>query len=81
MRSDPMDATERPKTAYSVPPVERAFALRHHVAAGNRCRNISRTSKQLGINRTTLIRLLATLQAERMIEPRARMTASARAPG
>jgi len=64
-----MDTSDRPETAYSVPPVERAFVLLRHVAAGNRCRNISRTSKELGINRTTLIRLLVTLQAERVIEP------------
>lgn len=56
------------KPDYSVPPVMRAFALLRHIAAGNRCRNISKTSKALGINRTTLIRLLATLEAEGMIE-------------
>lgn len=54
---------------YTVPPVERAFAVLRHIAAGNRCRNTSRTAKDIGINRTTLIRLLATLEAERMIEP------------
>ncbi|WP_417678801.1 IclR family transcriptional regulator [Pseudodonghicola sp.] len=53
---------------YSVPPVERAFRLLRHIAAGNHCRNSSQTAKEIGINRTTLIRLLATLEAERMIE-------------
>ncbi|MGD9863105.1 MAG: IclR family transcriptional regulator [Pseudodonghicola sp.] len=59
-----------PKSApdYSVPPVERAFRLLRHIAAGNRCRNSSKTAKEIGINRTTLIRLLATLETERMIE-------------
>lgn len=56
------------KPDYSVPPVIRAFAVLRHIAAGNRCRNASKTSKALGINRTTLIRLLATLEAEGMIE-------------
>lgn len=55
-------------TTYSVPPVQRALALLRYVAAGNRCRNVSRAAKELGINRTTFIRLIATLQAERLIE-------------
>ncbi|WCR10489.1 IclR family transcriptional regulator [Paracoccus stylophorae] len=53
---------------YGVPPVARAFALLRHIAAGNRCRNISSVAKATGINRTTLIRLLATLEQEGMIE-------------
>ncbi|WP_093119493.1 IclR family transcriptional regulator [Salinihabitans flavidus] len=53
---------------YTVPPVVRALAVLRHIAAGNRCRNSSRTAKAIGINRTTLIRLLATLQAEGIIE-------------
>lgn len=55
-------------SAYSVPPVHRAFTLLRHIAAGGRCRNASATARELGINRTTLIRLLHTLEAERMIE-------------
>lgn len=62
------DETEASKPEYSVPPVVRAFAVLRHIAAGNRSRNISSTAKTLGINRTTLIRLLATLEAEGMIE-------------
>jgi len=53
---------------YSVPPVHRAFTLLRHIAAGGRCRNAAATARELGINRTTLIRLLHTLEAERMIE-------------
>lgn len=53
---------------YTVPPVSRAIAVLRHIAAGNRCRNSSQTAKALGINRTTLIRLLATLEAEEMID-------------
>lgn len=60
--------SETSEPVYAVPPVSRAIALLRHVAAGNRCRNISRASKQLGINRTTLIRLLATLEQEGLIE-------------
>lgn len=59
---------ERADTTYVVPPVVRAISLLRHVAAGNRCRNTSHTAKALGINRTTLIRLLATLEAEGIIE-------------
>ena len=53
---------------YSVPPVERAISVLRYIAAGNRCRNSSHAAKEIGINRTTLIRLLNTLEAERMIE-------------
>ncbi|MCC0066779.1 MAG: IclR family transcriptional regulator [Rhodovulum sp.] len=53
---------------YGVPPVARAFTLLRYVAAGNRCRNTSQAAKATGINRTTLIRLLATLEEEGMIE-------------
>lgn len=53
---------------YAVPPVHRAFKLLRHIAQGGECRNTSATSRELGLNRTTLIRLLHTLQAEGMIE-------------
>ncbi|WP_281843409.1 IclR family transcriptional regulator [Sinisalibacter aestuarii] len=66
MTSD--DTPEKSRPEYSVPPVERAFRLLRHIAAGNRCRNMNQTAKDIGINRTTLIRLLATLEAERMID-------------
>ncbi len=60
--------TDTEGTSYSVPPVHRAFTLLRHIAAGGRCHNASATARELGINRTTLIRLLHTLEAERMIE-------------
>ncbi|NIZ08462.1 IclR family transcriptional regulator [Pseudooceanicola sp. HF7] len=56
------------KTVYNVPPVARAIKVLRHIAAGNGCTNISAASKTLGINRTTLIRLLTTLSEEGMIE-------------
>lgn len=54
--------------SYLVPPVTRAFKLLRHIAAGGRCRNAAATARELGINRTTLIRLLHTLEAEGIIE-------------
>lgn len=59
---------EATQTVYTVPPVERALHLLRYIANGNRCRNLSKASKELKINRTTLIRLIHTLLAERMIE-------------
>jgi DNA-binding IclR family transcriptional regulator len=56
------------QTSYSVPPVERAFKLLRHIAQGGQCRNASATARAIGLNRTTLIRLLHTLEAEGMIE-------------
>ncbi len=61
--SDAQDA----KT-YSVPPVERAIRLLRYIGDGKTCRNLSTASKDLGINRTTLIRLIHTLLDARMIE-------------
>ena len=57
-------------TVYTVPPVERALRLLRHIGAGDTVANVSRTAASLGINRTTLIRLLHTLEAERFIERR-----------
>lgn len=65
---DQMPDTEKTQPDYSVPPVERAIAVLRHIAAGHKCRNASQTAKAIGINRTTLIRLLNTLEAERLIE-------------
>lgn len=56
------------EASYGVPPVTRAFTLLRYIAAGNRTRNTSQAAKATGINRTTLIRLLATLEQEGMIE-------------
>jgi DNA-binding IclR family transcriptional regulator len=56
------------EASYGVPPVSRAFTLLRYIAGGNRCRNTSQAAKATGINRTTLIRLLATLEEEGMIE-------------
>jgi len=61
-------ADEAGAERYSVPPVERAIVLLRHIGAGNRVRNLSKTAKELGINRTTLTRLIHTLVANRMIE-------------
>lgn len=59
---------DKVSTAYSVPPVERALNLLRYIGNGKKCRNLSTASKELGINRTTLIRLIHTLADNRMIE-------------
>ncbi len=59
---------ETSATTYSVPPVERALKLLRYIGDGNTCRNLSTASANLGINRTTLIRLIHTLADNRMIE-------------
>ena len=55
--------------AYLSPPVQRAAKLLRRIAGGDRVTNMSRTSRDLDISRTTLLRLLHTLEAERFIEP------------
>jgi DNA-binding IclR family transcriptional regulator len=55
---------------YTVPPVARAFKLLRHISAGDTVANMSQTARTLQLNRTTLIRLLATLEAEQIIEKR-----------
>jgi DNA-binding IclR family transcriptional regulator len=54
--------------SYSVPPVERAFKLLRRIASGDNAANVSETARALKLSRTTIIRLLATLEAEQMIE-------------
>ncbi|WP_298107852.1 IclR family transcriptional regulator [Bradyrhizobium sp.] len=55
---------------YVSPPAQRAARLLRHIAEGDAVTNMSETARALGINRTTLVRLLHTLSAERFIEPR-----------
>lgn len=66
----PDDTDERDDGLYLSPPVQRAARLLRHIAEGDRVTNMSRTARELGINRTTLLRLLQTLEAERFIELR-----------
>lgn len=54
--------------SYSVPPVVRAVKLLRFIAAGGSVVNQSEASRVLGISRTTLLRLLHTLEAEGLIE-------------
>ena len=56
--------------AYIAPPVQRAVRLIRHVAEGNPVLNMSETAKTLKINRTTLLRLLHTLEGEGFVERR-----------
>ncbi len=55
---------------YLSPPGQRAARLLRHIAEGDPVVNMARTARELGINRTTLLRLLHTLEAERLIERR-----------
>ncbi|MFZ3354753.1 MAG: IclR family transcriptional regulator [Xanthobacteraceae bacterium] len=55
---------------YASPPVQRAARLLRRIAEGDAVTNMSRTARELGINRTTLLRLLHALESERFIEPR-----------
>src|SRR5947209_17369096 len=55
---------------YIAPPVQRAVRLIRHVAEGNPVLNMSETAKSLKINRTTLLRLLHTLETEGFVERR-----------
>src|SRR5712691_13548151 len=55
---------------YIAPPVQRAVRLIRHVAEGNPVLNMSETAKVLKINRTTLLRLLHTLEIEGFVERR-----------
>jgi DNA-binding IclR family transcriptional regulator len=58
-----------PGPSYSVPPVERAIRLLTAIGDGETVSNLKRAALALGINRTTLMRLLHTLEAARFIEP------------
>jgi DNA-binding IclR family transcriptional regulator len=55
---------------YASPPVQRVARLLRHIAGGDAVTNMSHTARELNINRTTLLRLLHALEAERFIEPR-----------
>ena len=61
---------DREDDIYISPPVQRAVRLLRHIVEGDPVNNLSRTARQLGINRTTLLRLLHTLELERFLEPR-----------
>lgn len=65
---DRPSSTPSSVASYSVPPVVRAIKLLRHIAAGHSIANHSQAARALGINRTTLLRLLRTLEAEGFIE-------------
>lgn len=62
--------SDREEGTYVSPAVQRAVRLLRHIAEGDSVNNLSRTARALGINRTTLLRLVHTLQTERFLEPR-----------
>jgi len=61
---------KRSASPYIAPPVQRAVRLIRHIAEGNPVHNMSETAKALSINRTTLLRLLHTLEVEGFLERR-----------
>ncbi|RCK40174.1 hypothetical protein TH25_24905 [Thalassospira profundimaris] len=61
-------AVTEKRTDFGVPPITRAVRLLRAIANGERAENMSATARALGINRTTLMRILATLEEERFIE-------------
>ncbi|WP_221793419.1 IclR family transcriptional regulator [Oceanobacter mangrovi] len=52
---------------HSVPAVQRAIRLLRYIGSGRSCRNLTSAAADLAINRTTLMRLLATLKDEGLI--------------
>jgi len=68
--AEPPDMANETDDSYLSPPVQRAARLLRHIAEGDPVVNMARTARELGINRTTLLRLLHTLEAERLIERR-----------
>jgi DNA-binding IclR family transcriptional regulator len=63
-------ASEPNEDRYASPPVQRVARLLRRIAEGDALTNVSRAARELGINRTTLLRLLHALESERFIEPR-----------
>lgn len=55
-------------SAYGIPAVDKAIKLLHHISEGESVANLSHTAAALRINRTTLMRLLASLEAGRFVE-------------
>ena len=60
--------TQPPEDAYASPPIQRAIRLLRRIAEGDVITNMSKTARDVGIKRTTLLRLLHTLEAEHFIE-------------
>jgi DNA-binding IclR family transcriptional regulator len=68
--SDSINTEPEADSSYLSPPVQRAARLLRRISDGDAVTNMARTARELDINRTTLLRLLHTLEAERLIEPR-----------
>ena len=63
-----LEIATKPAAQYSVPPVVRAVKVLRHIAAGHSVANQTQAARAIGINRTTLLRLLHTLETEGFIE-------------
>jgi len=70
METNPHQGGRGGKSNYIAPAVQRAVALLRHIAGGDPVTNMNQTAKALKINRTTLLRLLHTLEMEGFIERR-----------
>lgn len=67
MIADKEKIDEVEDSVYFSPPVQRAAKLLRYIADGGTIENIQKAVKTLGISRTTLLRLLYTLEIERFI--------------
>jgi DNA-binding IclR family transcriptional regulator len=63
-----LNKADKEGASYSVPPVVRAIKVLRYIAAGHSVANQARAAREIGINRTTLLRILHTLQDEGLIE-------------
>lgn len=61
------DSEDNKDSIYFSPPVERAAKLLRYIADGGTVANMQKSTKALGISRTTMLRLLYTLERERFI--------------
>ncbi len=62
----PKRTSEAP--TYGIPAVEKAVKLLRHISDGESVANLKQAATDLGMNRTTLIRLLASLEVGRFVE-------------
>lgn len=67
MRSKPEEIEDSEDSVYFSPPVQRAAKLLRYIATGGTIANLQQAVKTLSISRTTMLRLLYTLEIERFI--------------
>jgi len=67
-RMETDDVKQEVDGTYIAPPIQRAVKLLRQIARGDTVSNMNRTARLLDINRSTLFRLLKTLELEGLIE-------------